>query len=128
MSARGAQEVDLATLDLKGKDAFHLLLKGPQVVSEPVISPNGQWLAYLDAMPPATGDINIRPFPDGSRQRYPIASGLTPVFSRDGSELFFFDGNGLSAASVSYQLTLRIGAVHPLFRGQYWYGVAGPNG
>jgi hypothetical protein len=39
------------------------------------------------------------------------------VFSRDGSELFFSDGSGLSSVSVSYQPTLRIGAVQQLFRG-----------
>ena len=129
VSAVSAQEVNLATLDLQGKDAFHLLLKGPQVVSEPVISPNGQWMAYMETTPPTTpGEINIRPFPDVSRQRYPVGSGLSPVFSRDGSELFFFDGNGMSTVSVSYQPTLRIGAVQQLFRGQYWWGVAGPSG
>ena len=129
VSALSAQKVDLASLDVQGKDAFHLLLKGAPVFSEPVISPNGQWMAYMEVDPSrATGEINIRPFPDVSRQRYPIATGLSPVFSRDGSELFFYDGNGLSVASVAYQPTLRIGAVQPLFRGQYWYGVAGPNG
>jgi hypothetical protein len=114
---------------VQGKDAFQTLLKGQLVANEPVISPNGQWVAYAEAMTNG-GDqeINIRPFPDVSRQRYPIAAGGSPAFSRDGSELFFFDGKGLSVVSVAYQPTLRIGSVQPLFRGQYWYGVAGPNG
>jgi hypothetical protein len=129
VNARSLQEVQLATLDLQGKGAFQLLLKGPQIVSEPAVAPNGQWMAYLEATTPGgTSEINIRPFPDVSRQRYPIASGVTPVFSRDGSELFFSDGSGLSSVSVSYQPTLRIGAVQQLFRGQCWWGVAGPNG
>ena len=128
VSARSLQEIDLAMLDVQGKDAFQLLLKGPQVVSEPVIAPNGQWLAYLEGTTPGMAEINIRPFPDVSRQRYPIAPGGNPAFSRDGSELFFFDATGLSSVSVAYQPTLRIGAVQPLFRGQYWYGVGGPNG
>jgi hypothetical protein len=130
VSARSLQEVDLAMLDVQGKGAIALLLKSPSFASEPVIAPNGQWLAYLETAGggPGKAEINIRPFPDVSRQRYPIASGGSPVFSRDGSELFFFDGNGLSVVSVAYQPTIRIGAVQPLFRGQYWYGVAGPNG
>jgi hypothetical protein len=37
------------------------------------------------------------------------------VFSRDGSELFFFDGQGLSAAPVTYEPTLRVGAPQRLF-------------
>ena len=128
VSARTLQEVDLAMLDVQGKNAFHLLLKGQQQVSEPVIAPNGQWLAYLEAAGPGAPEINIRPFPDVSRQRYPIGAGGNPAFSRDGSELFFFDGSGLSAVSVAYQPSLRIGAAQALFRGRYWYGVGGLGG
>jgi hypothetical protein len=73
-------------------------------------------------------EINIRTFPDATRQRYPVAVGGNPVFSRSGSELFFFDGGGLSVVSMTYQPSLEIGAVQPMFRATYWYGVAGPNG
>ena len=45
VNARSLQEVQLATLDLQGKDAFQLLLKGPQIVSEPAVAPNGQRMA-----------------------------------------------------------------------------------
>jgi hypothetical protein len=65
VNARSLQEVQLATLDLQGKGAFQLLLKDPQIVSEPAVAPNGQWMAYLEATTPGgTSEINIRPFPD----------------------------------------------------------------
>lgn len=128
VSARSAQDIDLATLDLQQKDSFQLMLKGQRVVSEPAIAPNREWLAYMEGIGAGKSEINIRSFPDVTRQRYPIAAGSSPVFAGDGSELFFFDGGGLSAVSVSYQPTIRIGSAQPLFRGQYWYGVAGPNG
>jgi Tol biopolymer transport system component len=127
LSAHTQTDIDLATLDLGGPGAIRLLLKGNPASIEPAISPNGQWLAY-EELKGASGEINIRPFPDVARQRYPVGSGTHPVFSRDGSELFFFDGQGLSVVPVAYQPSLRIGAVQQLFRGQYWYGVAGPNG
>jgi hypothetical protein len=140
VSARSLQEVNIATLDVqsppppasapKGESAFRLLLKGPPpIISEPVIAPNGQWVAYQQADPGgASAEIDIRPFPDVARQRYPVGPGGHPAFSRDGSELFLFDGQGLSAAPVAYQPSLRIGAPQQLFRGQYWYGVNGANG
>jgi serine/threonine-protein kinase len=129
VSARTLTEVDLATLDLQGKDAFRVILKGPPpVLSEPVIAPNGQWLAYLQASPNGQSEIDLRPFPEVTRQRYPVGMGGHPTFSRDGSELFFFDGQGLSVVPVSYAPSLRIGAVQQLFRGQYWYGVNGLSG
>jgi len=130
VSARTLQQVDLATLDLQGKDAFRIILTGPPpILSEPVIAPNGRWLAYLQVDPGGgPSEIDVRPFPDVTRQRYPVGAGSHPVFSRDGSELFFFDGQGLSVVPVSYEPTLRIGAVQQLFRGQYWYGVNGLTG
>jgi hypothetical protein len=53
---------------------------------------------------------------------------MNPVFSRDGSELFYFNNGGLSVASVEYEPSLRIGAPQTLFGGPYWYGVSGPDG
>ena len=49
------------------------------------------------------------------------------MFSGDGSEIFIFDGEGLSAAPVQYG-PLRVGSQRKLFRGQYWWGVGGPGG
>jgi hypothetical protein len=37
------------------------------------------------------------------------------VFSRDGLELFFFDGQGLSAAPITYDPTIRVGTPSRLF-------------
>jgi len=69
----------------------------------------------------------VRPFPNVSQQRRPVGQGAAPVFSADGSEIFLFDGGGLSAASVEYA-PFRVSTPKQLFRGQYWYGVANPQG
>ena len=76
---------------------------------------------------PATAEINIRPFPDVRQQRRPVGRGVEPVFSADGSEIFLFDGDGLSVAPVQYS-PFRVGNERKLFRGQYWYGVGGQEG
>ena len=114
-------------LDTGGKGTFALLLDSAAAENQPSIAPNGQWLAYEQA----TGDapeINIRPFPDVARQRFPVGAGIHPVFSRDGSELFFFDFKGISAASVAYKPAFRIGAPRSLFQGRSWYRVGGGDG
>ncbi len=80
---------------------------------------------YRDAAVDA--EVDIRPFPDARQQRRPVGPGVHPVFSPDGSEIFVFDGAGLSVAPVQYS-PFRVGSLRKLFRGQYWYGVAGPNG
>ena len=127
INAKTTTEIDIASLYTGGNGTFVPLLNSPGVENEPAIAPNGHWLAYQQGTPNGP-EINIRPFPDVARQRFPVGPGLSPVFSRDGSELFFFDGKGISAAPVTYDPAFRIGAPQSLFQGQFWYGVAGPGG
>jgi hypothetical protein len=129
VDATSLESVNLATLDLGKDEEIETLLSQGGVASEPSLSPNGQWLAYHESGPrgQARAEINIRPFPDVRQQRRPVAAGTGPVFSADGSELFFFDGDGLSVAAIQY-VPFRVGSPQRLFRGRYWYGVAGPDG
>ena len=58
----------------------------------PAISPDGSWIAYTSN---ETGrrEIFVRPFPNTGDARYQVTTtgGLTPVWSRDGRELFYID-------------------------------------
>ena len=59
------------------------------------ISPDGQWLAY-ETGETGRAEIYVRPFPDVNAGRWQIstAGGATPLWSRDGSELFFKSPDG----------------------------------
>jgi serine/threonine-protein kinase len=57
---------------------------------QPSISPDGQWLAYRSYEPGST--IYVQPFP-ATGAKYQITSGLSPVWSRDGTKLFFLGGS-----------------------------------
>ena len=129
IQASSGLDTDLATLDLGNSDQVMPLLDDNTFLLEPSLSPNGQWLAYYHTDepggPPA---IDVRPYPDVTQQRRPIIdAGLNPVFSADGSEIFFVNGDAFSSVAVQYD-PFRIGIPQTLFRGQYWYGVAGPSG
>jgi eukaryotic-like serine/threonine-protein kinase len=100
VSARTLQEADLATLDLAGEGTIRPLLRAPPSVTEPAIAPNGHWITHYSSGGTARPEISMRPFPDVTRPRYPVARGSHPVFSRDGSELFFFDGEGGPGGSL----------------------------
>jgi DNA-binding winged helix-turn-helix (wHTH) protein/Tol biopolymer transport system component len=107
--------IDSATLSI-ADGALALLLHEPEIVeADWSISPNGTWIAYQEGADDSGGEINFRPFPAVSRTRIRLGRGNALVFSRDGSELFFFDGQGLSAAPVTYEPTLRVGAPQRLF-------------
>jgi serine/threonine-protein kinase len=128
VSALTVQEVNLATLAIADGE-FAFLLHEQSSESEPSISPNGAWLAYSESGAPgdANAEINIRPFPGVARTRIPVGRGGGPVFSRDGSELFFVADDALMAAPITYEPTLRVGTPRRLFPGSagYMWAVVG---
>jgi serine/threonine-protein kinase len=129
VDAPSLQDLNFSVLNVREKEQkAQPLLDLAEQVSEPSLSPNGQWMAYYNfTSTPATGEVNIRPFPDVRQQRRPVSPGIHPVFSPNGSEIFVFDGEGLSVAPVQYT-PFRVGSPTKLFRGQYWWGASAPNG
>jgi serine/threonine-protein kinase len=127
VSAFTVADVNIAALSLDDGE-FTWLLREETSENQPSISPNGAWLAYSEGATPAdpNAEINIRPFPGVSRTRIPVGRGALPVFSRDGSELFFVAEDGLMAAPVTYEPTLRVGAARRLFASAaYMWAVLG---
>ena len=58
------------------------------------LSPNGEWLAYAAGLSPSAADIYVEPFPPtGSRRRISQDGGLWPLWSPEGSELFYRPAN-----------------------------------
>jgi serine/threonine-protein kinase len=115
----------IGQIDLNKGDKVRELLQStaPEQLLEPSLSPDGQWMLYWDTNDINTeGRINLRPFPDVNQKRRQVGTGSQPVFSADGTELFVFDGEGLSVASVQNSPSLRIGDFRKLFNGPYLYG------
>ena len=54
------------------------------------LSPDGRWLAYVSEES-GSAEVYVRPFPNADSARVPISvgGGIEPVWSRDGTELFF---------------------------------------
>jgi len=66
------------------------------------LSPNGEWLAYQSDSSTGTTDIYVEPFPPtGSRHRISQDGGYFPLWSPEGSELFY------RPSAVSAEITLR---------------------
>ena len=69
----------------------------------PAVSPDGRWLAYAST---ETGphEVYVRPFPEvsGGKWLISVGGGSEPLWSRDGRELFYRNGNDdLIAVTVS---------------------------
>jgi serine/threonine-protein kinase len=83
----------------------------------PSISPNGRWMAYASS---ETGrsEIVVVPFPNAGDGKWPVSvgGGAEPLWSRDGSELFYRNGRGeLVAVTIKTNGTLSIGETLVLF-------------
>jgi hypothetical protein len=96
----------------------------------PVVSPDGRWLAY-QSNESDQFEIYVRSFPDINAGRWQISTdgGTRPEWSADGKELFYFkedEGSGaeLVAANVELGETFRPGTQHTLFSGRYLAGQA----
>lgn len=72
------------------------------------ISPDGRWLAYKSD---ETGrfEIWVQPIDGGTRVQVTRGGGSNPVWSGDGREIFYDDGDGLFAVDVAGDTTLTFG-------------------
>ncbi len=93
------------------------LVATPAEELSPAISYDGRWLAYTSN---ETGprEVYVRPFPETGSGRFQVSTtgGTTPVWGRDGREMFYIDrvGNMVAVPLVSGP-TLQVGAAKVLF-------------
>ena len=82
----------------------------------PRLSPDGRWLAY-SSDDSRRREVYVRPFPNTGTTRWQVsaAGGAEPVWSRNGRELFYKDGNQLLAAAVLPGATFGVGERRVLF-------------
>jgi serine/threonine-protein kinase len=84
--------------------------------ASPAVSPDGRWLAYTSN---ASGRVEayVTPFPaGGARIQLSTNGASSPVWSRDGRELFYRDGSRtLIATAMNTAAANPIGASRPLF-------------
>jgi serine/threonine-protein kinase len=91
---------NLMTVDLDGDRQPHAFLKTPANEYGPKFSPDGHWLAY-GSDESGRQEIYVRPFPGpGGKWQISTEGGGEPVWSRNGRELFYRNGDKLMAAAV----------------------------
>lgn len=85
----------------------------------PTFSPNGQYVAYVSDES-GQYEIYIRPFSgESARRQVSTGGGDDPVWSKDGRELFYRNGQKLMAVNVSTSPQLKAGTPELLFEGPF---------
>jgi Tol biopolymer transport system component len=108
------------------------LIQTPFNNSQPRISPDGHWLAYVSD---ETGqdEVYVQPFPAlGAKRQISKDGGCCPRWASHERELFYLNGESMMAVEVQTRPTFTAGAARPLFayaspNGVYDYDVA-PDG
>lgn len=93
------------------------LVATPAEELAPAISPDGRWMAYT-SNESGRREVYVRPFPETADGRYQVSTtgAITPVWSRDGRELFYVDAaQRMVVVPVGAGPTFRVGAPAVLF-------------
>jgi Tol biopolymer transport system component len=116
---------DIWTMTLEGDQRAELVLATPFDEYRPALSPDGRWLAYVSDES-GRYEVYVQSWPEGSSRLLVSAHGATgPVWSADGSELFFRQGEAMMVAPVKSGTSLSVGTPELLFEGPFKLGVHG---
>jgi eukaryotic-like serine/threonine-protein kinase len=85
----------------------------------PSVSPDGRWVAYVSNISGTDEVYVLRSDRASAPQLVSVGGGVDPVWSRDGSELFYRRGNVILAVTITTAPTFTAGRPTELFEGPY---------
>jgi serine/threonine-protein kinase len=119
------RSADVQMLSLEDRRVVPLL-RGEQNERNGVLSPNGRWLAYESDESSRVFEIFVRSFPDINSFRVQVSAGggSRPLWSRDGSELFYLAGFSpgpvrMMTTKVQSGTDFVAGSPQQIFEGRY---------
>ena len=105
---------------------YQPFLNGPYNQRTGRFSPDGSAFAYVSDELGGEFQVYVTPYPGpGKRIAVSIDGGLSPIWSADGSELYFRQGSKVMAASVSLGAEIDISTPVELFDGPYTVDLSG---
>jgi eukaryotic-like serine/threonine-protein kinase len=116
----GNANIEIGALSLVGDRKYRPLLKEKYSEYQPQISPSGKWMAYTSEES-GQAEVYVRPFPDvdGGRWQVSTGGGNSPLWSRDGRELFYHSGDATMAVAVKTEPAFSLETPKILFRASY---------
>jgi serine/threonine-protein kinase len=108
---------DIVGLRLGVDSVLQELVATPADEFAPALSPDDRWLAYVSTES-GQSEVLVVPFPNTGDARWQVSvrGGNTPVWSPDGSRLYYVDGSGdLMVAAVASHNPFAVGQQEMLF-------------
>ena len=100
-------------------DPVRYLVSEPFHQYQPMISPDGRWMAYAGTDARGVPELYVRSFPDGGRlRRVSTRGGHSPRWRRDGRELYYVEPGGrlMTVPVAAGNDAFSPGAPEPLFQ------------
>jgi Tol biopolymer transport system component len=115
----------IGTVSIEGDRKYRPLLQEDFYETQPQISPNGQWMAYRSGDASTQSEIYVVPFPEVNKGKWQVSTGggTDPLWSHDGRELFYRNGNSVFAVDVQTEPTFKVGNPRLLFQKAYSSGI-----
>jgi serine/threonine-protein kinase len=116
--------IDIGVLKTDGSGARRMLVDSPAIERNAAVSPDGRWFAF-ESNRTGRNEIYVRPYPNAQDGEWKVTrdGGITPVWSRDGKELFYWkvSGPGVSVNAIPITATtvFAFGESLELFTGSY---------
>jgi serine/threonine-protein kinase len=112
--------LDIAALSMEGNHAVKPLLQEKHNEFQPRISPDGRWMVYTSDES-GGNEVFVRPFPevDNGKWQISVNGGDSPLWSRDGRELFYRNGDAVMCVPVKTEPNFSRGTPRILFQGKY---------
>jgi serine/threonine protein kinase/Tol biopolymer transport system component len=122
------ESAGIGTLFMEGKNQYKRMLKESYNIIQPRISPDGQWIAYT-SNESGRNEVYVSTFPDVDKGRQLVSTdgGDSPLWSRDGEELFYHNADEILAVPVKAEPTFSLEPSKLLFRGTYSFSNLGVN-
>jgi len=119
-------DLDIWLLSGGGPWKRQRLIGTPFRDDQPMFSPDGRALAWVSN---DTGrfQVYVRPYPGAGRTMVSTDGGAEPIWSPDGTELFYRKGRSVFAVPISTKGGVTVGRPALLFEGNFYRGSAIPG-
>ena len=111
--------LDLWVRSLKNPETPQLFVRTPFTEVGPEFSPDGRYIAYVSDES-GQYEVYVRPYPLGpGKWQISPEGGEEGIWSRDGKELFYRNGNKWMAVDVRLRPEFKVGKPRQIFEGPY---------